>query len=108
MFDNHGTDGNLGPSRLLMVDLETSEKATPYPTDSTPVNLRLGYSAIMGQLDISSDKRRALITDTWNGRALEIRLADGEVSNVFHSVHDVSGLPDVPESLTQHPGLIQL
>lgn len=108
MFDNHGTDGNLGPSRLLMVDLETGEEATLFPTDSTPMNLRLGYSMIKGQLDISSDKRRALITDTWNGRALEIRLADGEVLNVFHSVHDVSGLADVPQSLTQHPGLIQL
>ena len=108
MFDNHGTDGNLGPSRLLMVDLETGDEATLYPTERTPMNLRLGYSAVKGQLDISSDKRRALITDTWNGRALEIRLVDGEVLNVFHSVHDVSRLAGVPTSLAQHPWLIQL
>ena len=107
MFDNHGTDGNLGPSRLLMVDLGTGEEATLYPTDRTPMNLRLGHSPINGQMDISSDKRRALITDTWNGRGLEIRLADGEVLNVFHSVHDVSHLAGVPKSLAQHPWLFQ-
>ena len=96
MFDNHGTDGAHGPSRLLMVDVESGRETTVFPTDATPNDLRLGLAHIMGQFDVSADRRRALVTDVRNARSLEIRLADGEVLNVFHSIHDVSGWSPVP------------
>lgn len=108
MFDNHGTDGVHGPSRVLMVDLETGEEVTLYPTERTPVNLRLARTGVKGQLDISSDRRRALVADPRNGRALEIRLADGVVLNVFHFVHDMSPVGRIPESLAERPWLFQL
>ena len=109
MFDNWGTDGVHGPSRVTMVDLATGEEATLYPTDTTPANLRLGRTRHKGQLDISSDGRRALVTDLPNARALEIRLADGEVLNVFHSVYDMSRLAGVvPESIAQNVWLFEI
>ena len=102
MFDNHGTDGTHGPSRLLMVDLENGRETTVFPTDATPNDLRLGLAHIMGQFDISADRRRALVTDVRNARSLEIRLADGEVLNVFHSIHDVSGWSPVRPPAAQN------
>ena len=101
MFDNHGTDGTHGPSRLLMVDLESGRETTVFPTDATPSDLRLGLAHIMGQFDISTDRRRALVTDVRNARSLEIRLADGEVLNVFHSIHDVSNWSPVRRKAAQ-------
>lgn len=107
MFDNDGSDGARRPSRLLMVDLETGEETTLFPTETTPTNLRLAHARIRGQLDISADRRRALVA-AGNGRALEIRLADGEVLNAFHAVHDVSGLVGVPESLAEYPWIFPI
>lgn len=109
MFDNWGTDGVLGPSRVTMVDLATGEETTLFPTRTTPASLRLGRTRHKGQLDISSDRRRALVTDLPNARALEIRLADGEVLNVFHSVNDMARLAGaVPESITQNVWLFEI
>ena len=109
MFDNWGTDGVHGPSRVTMVDLATGEETTLYPTDTTPASLRLGRTRHKGQLDISSDRRRALVTDLPNARALEIRLADGEVLNVFQSMYDLSRLAGVvPESIAQNVWLFEI
>ena len=92
MFDNYGTDGVHGPSRLLVVDLATGEETTVFPTDNTPEHLRYFFTDKRGQFDISADRRRVLLTDEPWGRAFEIRLADGEVLNVFRQVHDLSNL----------------
>ena len=108
MFDNHGTDGVHGPSRLLMVDLETGKESTLFPTDTTPASLRLGLTRVQGHFDISVDRSRALVSDPTKARALEIRLADGEVLNVFHAMHDMSSLPWTPKALTQKAWLFQL
>lgn len=55
--------------------------------------------------DISADRRRALLSDPSNGRALEIRLADGEVLNVFRQTHDLSGLPGFLETFQDNAWL---
>ena len=100
MFDNLGTDGVHGPSRLLIVDLATGEEITVFPNDATPPHLAKWFSIAEGELDISPDGRRALVADLRGARALEIRLADGQVLNVFRQVHDLSKLPGFPEALT--------
>lgn len=97
MLDNLGSDGVLGPSRLLLVDIATGQETTLFPTATTPSHLRDWFVFTGGQFDISADRRRALLSDPSNGRALEIRLADGEVLNVFRQMHDLSGLPGFPE-----------
>ena len=113
MFDNLGTDGVHGPSRLLVVDLATGEETTVFPNDTTPEHLRPFFTQVRGQFDLSADRRRALIADVNGGRAFEIRLADGEVLNVFRQVHDLSiltglpGLTDEVEPLRNHAWLFR-
>ena len=96
MFDNSGTDGVHGPSRLLIVDLADGRETTVFPNDDTPRHLLNFFAPYYGRVDVSADRRRALLTDVENGRGLEIRLSDGAVMNIFHSLHDVSGLDEFP------------
>ena len=97
MFDNYGNDGVYGPSRLLKIDLADSRETTLFPNDQTPEPLRNLFSAYQGVIDISPDRQRAMISFTLEGIAIEVRLADGAVLNVFHSLHDVSNLEQFPE-----------
>ena len=109
MFDNLGTDGVHGPSRLLVVDLATGEETTVFPTDATPEHLRRFFTHNWGQFDISADQRRALVADVQGGRAFEIRLADGEVLGVFRQLHDLSSLAGrvETETLRKHAWLFR-
>ena len=104
IFDNQGTDGTHGPSRLLMVDLATGKETTIFPNDDTPEHLRKWFVKFGGQFDVSPDKRRVLLVHPNRGRALEIRVSDGELLNVFHQIHDVSSLTGVgfPKLLTKN------
>ena len=97
MFDNHGHDGTHGPSRLLLIDLADGREMTLFPNDQTPEPLRNLFTNNRGALDISPDHRRAMVSFTEMGVAVEVRLADGAVLNVFHSLHDVSNLEQFPE-----------
>ena len=107
MYDNLGTDGVQGPSRLMIVDLATGKETTVFPNDATPSHL-LGWFAFQeGQFDISPDGRRALLADVFAGRALEIRLADGQVLNAFRQLHDLSKLPELPDALTEYSWLFR-
>ena len=93
LFDNWGSDGRHGPSRLVRVDLATGEETTLFPTDATPARLASVFTARRGQIDISPDRRRVLLTDVQGSQGLEIRLADGQALTIFRSLHDVSHLP---------------
>ena len=96
MFDNHGGDGALGPSRVLMVDLADGRETTVFPNDDTPERLRGLFSSVGGHVDISPDRRRALAVFTRAGLAVEIGLPDGEALAVFHSLHGVSDKAAIP------------
>ena len=99
MFDNWGGDGAYGPSRLLMIDLADGRETTLFPNDQTPEPLRNLFNHGQGAIDISPDRQRAMVVFTHEGMAVEVRLADGTVLNVFHSLHDVSSLEQFPEEL---------
>ena len=103
MLDNQGgrtADGALGVSRLLMVDAASGEETTIFPNHRTPDHLRELYTDESGGLAISPDRRRALVTFTHEGKAVEVRIADGAVLVVFDSLHDVSHLKGFPEERT--------
>ncbi len=109
MFDNYGGDGVHGPSRLLMLDLADSRRETTiFPNDRTPESLRNLFSAYQGALDISPDRRRALVAFTQEGVAVEVRLADGAVLNVFHSLHGVSNLEQFSEERQQKAAIFRM
>ena len=95
MFDNWG--GTNASSRLLMVDVADGTETTIFPHARTPRHLRGLISRKNGNLSISPDRRRAIVTFTEDRKAVEVRIADGTVLTVFHAVHDVSHLDRFPE-----------
>lgn len=58
-----------------------------------------------GAVRRSADRRRALLADPANARAVEIRLSDANVLNVFRQVHDLSSLTGFPDELTKNAWL---
>ena len=107
LFDNLGTDAVHGPARLMTVDLATGRERTVFPNDATPEHLRDWFALVDGALDVSPDRRRVLLADPLGARAVEIRLADGRVLNVFRQIHDLSGLPGVPKELVGNAALFE-
>ena len=103
LLDSLGTDGVYGPSRLLIVDLASNKETTVFPNDATPEHLRDWLVFVDGQFDISADRRRALLAGVDDGRAVEIRLDDGEVLNVFRHLpvppNAAPSLPTLTEAL---------
>ena len=86
MFDNQP---GKGLSRLLAVDLATDLERTVFPNANTPANLHL-YSEMAGHVSVSPDRRRAIVSYSAEGVALEVRLSDGAVLGKFTSLHDIS------------------
>ena len=97
MFDNLGTDGVHGPSRLLMVDVADGTETTIFPNDATPERLRGLFTHHRGMISISPDRRLAFVTFPHEGKAVEVRLADGAVLTLFTALHDVSHVDHFPE-----------
>lgn len=93
-------------SRVLVVDLANGEETVLFPQDP-PGNARGkgAYSSILGRLSISPDRTRVLASLSMTGRAVELRIADGEVLTEFNFVHDVSRLERFPADRT---GVIRL
>lgn len=89
--------GTHGPSRLLMVDVANGVETPIFPNDATPEPLRNLFSFIQGGISISPDRRRALVTFSGAGKAVEVRIEDGTVLSVFNALHDVSHLASFPE-----------
>ena len=108
MFDNWGGDGVHGPSRLLRIDLADGRETTVFPNDQTPEPLRNLFAPSQGNIDISPDRQRALVVFTREGMTVEVRLADGAVLNVFHSLHDVSSLEQFPEQRQQRAAVFKM
>ena len=106
MFDNLGTDGVHGPSRLLMVDLATGKETTLFPRDHTPAHLRR-VTHFRGQLAVSPDRRRVLFNETLVGRVLELDLSDGRVLNIFRHLHDLSSVEAIPAPFRQQAWFFQ-
>ena len=107
VYDNLGTDGTWGPSRLLVVDLATGEENTLFPNDTTPAHLRDLFTDTGGDFDVSANGSRVLLVDPWNARAVEIRLSNGSVLNVFRQLHDPQGFAGFPQRLARTPWLFK-
>ncbi len=100
MMDNVGgmdAEGRRKVSRLLMVDAASGEETTVFPNHRTPGHLRGLHTWQEGGVSISPDRSRAMVTFTQEGKAVEVRIADGAVLVVFDFLHDVSHLEEFPE-----------
>ena len=102
-FPNDSTPNNLGhddiggPSQSLMVNVSDGRETTIFPNESTPEALRSLFTRWQGNVDISNDRKRAIVTFTLASMAVEVRLSDGAVLSTFTSLHDVSGLEQFSE-----------
>ena len=97
MLDNWGGDGIHGPSRLLLVNLANGEETIIFPNDGTPEHLRDMFTNKGGHISISPDRRRCIISFYREGKAVEVRLADGAVLAAFTNLHDMSHLNALPD-----------
>lgn len=97
LFDNNGGGDS---SRVLVVDLADGSERTLFPNDDTPPELRNLYTVYRGTLSVSDDRSRVLATFSMNGVAVEMRIADGKILNVYRNLHDVS----TSKFFANHPG----
>jgi hypothetical protein len=97
LFDNIGSSPDGGPSRVLVIDPVTKEERTVFPTKHTPKDLDI-FSPFFGNISLSEDQSRALLTISTAGKAYEIRLSDGAVLTTFDNLHDLRPLPQFADS----------
>lgn len=91
IFDDHGSDGHDGPSRFISYNLADHQERTLFPNPNAP-GLSM-YSDYAGDISISPNRLRAIVTPSLQGRAYEIRLSDGKVLTEFNDIQDLRNVP---------------
>lgn len=86
-----GTEQNMH-SRILVVDAATGWETTVFPRDMEHYG---GWrTARWGRLSLSPDKARVIASYPLIGKAVEVRIADGEVLAEFDDLRDVEGIEE--------------
>lgn len=98
LVDNLGADPNVEGSRYLILDPATGQEQVLFPRSGTSHGLPTSTPAA-GNIDVSKDGRRVLITATYSGRAFEVDLASGQLLTSFDNLHDLrpTGLGEANE-----------
>jgi hypothetical protein len=91
IFDNLGGKADEGGTRLLRLDMDSDATQIIYPQQFGNKTLDV-LSATGGQISLSNDRSRALLSLTRQGRTLEVDLASGSLLWEFLNIHDVSGI----------------
>jgi hypothetical protein len=91
VFDNLGGKASEGGTRLLRLDMDSDATQIIYPQQFGNKTLDV-LSANGGQISLSNDRSRALLSLTRQGRTLEVDLASGSLLWEFLNIHDVSGI----------------
>jgi hypothetical protein len=94
VFDNLGGKADEGGSRLVRLDMDTDAVNIIYPPRAGIESADENYavlSATGGQIGLSDDRSRALVSLTRQGRTLEVDLVSGKLLWEFLNIHDVSG-----------------
>jgi Arylsulfotransferase (ASST) len=99
IFDNFGGPAGKGGSRLVKVDLASGASTTVFPrADSPDLDFFTGLS---GQLDLDSERSRALVALTMQGRIVELDLESGQVLWEYKNTHEIEkyleGKEEAPE-----------
>ena len=102
MFDNWGGDAIGRPSRLLEIDAATGASRRIFPADGLFEGAPT-YSRVAGHLDISADRKRAVVAFSGAGRAFEVDLETGEPLMVFDSLHDLTDARGAPRDFRRRP-----
>jgi hypothetical protein len=89
VFDNLGGDATLGGTRILRLDLVTGAAETLYPR--TPDAALLPFDAPDGgELDVSPDGTRLMVSDKHGSRLFEIDVATGTPLWMLEQCSDIS------------------
>ncbi|MGH6875882.1 MAG: arylsulfotransferase family protein [Rhizomicrobium sp.] len=106
IFDNHGADWNGGPSRLIAYDLATRSERTLLPN---PNARGIGmFSDVAGNISVSPDLSRVIVTAMEDGTAYELNTSDGSLLTLFNNLHDLSTVPEAGDSHTVRAGRFAL
>lgn len=89
VFDNLGGERRLGGSRVVRLDLVKGTAETVFPKGGETALLPM-YSQSAGDIDVSPDGRRALVSITHQGRIVEIDVASGAPLWVYENTHDIA------------------
>jgi hypothetical protein len=88
-LDNVGGDRKLGGTRIVRINLLNGASETVFPkgneNDLLPV-----FTEVAGQIDVSADGKRALVSVTHQGRVIEIDVASGAPLWVYENTHDIA------------------
>jgi len=88
-LDNVGGDRKLGGTRVVRINLVNGASETIFPKgdekDVLPV-----FTEVAGQIDVSPDGKRALVSVTHQGRVIEIDVASGKPLWVYDNTHDIA------------------
>jgi hypothetical protein len=87
VFDNLGGDRALGGSRVVRLDLVRRTAQTVFPKGGEPMLPVRSKTA--GDIDVSPDGRRALVSITHQGRIVEIDVASGKPLWTYDNTHDI-------------------
>lgn len=90
IFDDRGADWSSGPSRFLEYDLADHAEHNLLPKATIPGTDR--FSTTEGDISVSPDLSRAIVTYSEAGRAYEVRLSDGKILTEFDNLQDMSAI----------------
>lgn len=91
IFDDLGGNWKAAPSRFLSYDLADGAERTVLANPDADGHPR--YSSYAGDISVSPDLSRAIVSFARAGRAYEVRLSDGKVLTVFNNIDDLRRVP---------------
>ena len=98
VFDNVGGYDPEGRrrwySRVLLVDAASGAETVVFPKE--PESWRGWRTPLEGSLSISPDRTRVVASFSEAGKAVEVRISDGEALAEFDFLHDMRGLDRFP------------
>ena len=93
LFDDNGATWGAGPSRVLLYDPVLRTEQVVFPGPATPDGIET-FTSYAGNINVSPDGKKALVSITEPGLTYEININDGGVLAVIQNLHDLSSRKD--------------
>ena len=92
VFDNYGGRKELGGTRVVRVELNSDALSVIYPPERITSGINF-FSHYGGVLDLSPDRKRALVSSSQQGHIFEIDLHSGALLWEYINNHDLGAYP---------------
>jgi len=100
-LDNLGGDRKLGGTRIVRINLVNGASETIFPKGNEKDLLPV-FTEVAGQIDVSPDGKRALVSVTHQGRVIEIDVASGTPLWVYDNTHDIAKFLEAADIRADH------